>query len=88
MPPYIKTYPNKNLTTIIPKQYHYTLPIKTNKQHLLNKLTNTTYTTLITKITKHHTNPIILITPNIQNALHLHNKINQFTNQIIINLTN
>ena len=39
MPPYVEAYPNENLTTVMPEQYRYTLPVKAGEQRLLGELT-------------------------------------------------
>ena len=38
MPPYVEAYPNENLTTVMPEQYRYTLPVKAGEQRLLGEL--------------------------------------------------
>lgn len=37
MPPYVEAYPNENLTTVMPEQYRYTLPVKAGEQRLLGE---------------------------------------------------
>lgn len=37
--PYVEAYPNENLTTVMPEQYRYTLPVKAGEQRLLGELT-------------------------------------------------
>ena len=47
MPPYVEAYPNENLTTVMPEQYRYTLPVKAGEQRLLGELTGAACATLV-----------------------------------------
>ena len=86
MPPYVEAYPNENLTTVMPEQYRYTLPVKAGEQRLLGELTGAACATLVAEIAERHAGPVVLIAPDMQNALRLHDEISQFTDQMVMNL--
>ena len=69
MPPYVEAYPNENLTTVMPEQYRYTLPVKAGEQRLLGELTGAACATLVAEIAERHAGPVVLIAPDMQNAL-------------------
>ena len=54
MPPYVEAYPNENLTTVMPEQYRYTLPVKAGEQRLLGELTGAACATLVAEIAERH----------------------------------
>ena len=87
MPPYVEAYPNENLTTVMPEQYRYTLPVKAGEQRLLGELTGAACATLVAEIAERHAGPVVLIAPDMQNALRLHDEISQFTDQMVMNRT-
>ncbi len=74
MPPYVEAYPNENLTTVMPEQYRYTLPVKAGEQRLLGELTGAACATLVAEIAERHAGPVVLIAPDMQNALRLHDE--------------
>lgn len=84
--PYVEAYPNENLTTVMPEQYRYTLPVKAGEQRLLGELTGAACATLVAEIAERHAGPVVLIAPDMQNALRLHDEISQFTDQMVMNL--
>lgn len=84
--PYVEAYPNENLTTVMPEQYRYTLPVKAGEQRLLGELTGAARATLVAEIAERHAGPVVLIAPDMQNALRLHDEISQFTDQMVMNL--
>lgn len=86
MPSYVEAYPNENLTTVMPEQYRYTLPVKAGEQRLLGELTGAACATLVAEIAERHAGPVVLIAPDMQNALRLHDEISQFTDQMVMNL--
>ena len=86
MPPYVEAYPNENLTTVMPEQYRYTLPVKAGEQRLLGELTGAACATLVAEIAERHAGPVVLIAPDMQNALRLRDEISQFTDQMVMNL--
>lgn len=61
MPPYVEAYPNENLTTVMPEQYRYTLPVKAGEQRLLGELTGAACATLVAEIAERHAGPVVLI---------------------------
>ena len=77
MPPYVEAYPNENLTTVMPEQYRYTLPVKAGEQRLLGELTGAACATLVAEIAERHAGPVVLIAPDMQNALRLHDEISR-----------
>lgn len=82
--PYVEAYPNENLTTVMPEQYRYTLPVKAGEQRLLGELTGAACATLVAEIAERHAGPVVLIAPDMQNALRLHDEISQFTDQMVM----
>ena len=66
----------------MPEQHRYTLPAKAGDQRQLGELTGAACATLVAEIAEHHAGPVVLIAPDMQNALRLHDEIRQFTNQI------
>ncbi|WP_430506659.1 hypothetical protein, partial [Escherichia coli] len=42
--------------------------------------------TLVAEIAERHAGPVVLIAPDMQNALRLHDEISQFTDQMVMNL--
>ncbi len=84
MPPYVEAYPNENLTTVMPEQYRYTLPVKAGEQRLLGELTGAACDAGSGNCrTSRRTGD--LIAPDMQNALRLHDEISQFTDQMVMN---
>ncbi len=65
-PPYVEAYPNENLTTVMPEQYRYTLPVKAGEQRLLGELTGAACATLVAEIAERHAGPVVLIAPDMQ----------------------
>ncbi|EEW1736492.1 DEAD/DEAH box helicase [Escherichia coli] len=70
----------------MPEQYRYTLPVKAGEQRLLGELTGAACATLVAEIAERHAGPVVLIAPDMQNALRLHDEISQFTDQMVMNL--
>lgn len=64
--PYVEAYPNENLTTVMPEQYRYTLPVKAGEQRLLGELTGAACATLVAEIAERHAGPVVLIAPDMQ----------------------
>lgn len=50
------------------------------------KLTGAACATLVAEIAERHAGPVVLIAPDMQNALRLHDEISQFTDQMVMNL--
>lgn len=70
----------------MPEQHRYTLPAKAGDQRQLGELTGAACATLVAEIAEHHAGPVVLIAPDMQNALRLHDEIRQFTDQMVMNL--
>lgn len=69
----------------MPEQHRYTLPAKAGDQRQLGELTGAACATLVAEIAEHHAGPVVLIAPDMQNALRLHDEIRQFTDQMVMN---
>ncbi len=61
-------------------------PVKAGEQRLLGELTGAACATLVAEIAERHAGPVVLIAPDMQNALRLHDEISQFTDQMVMNL--
>lgn len=70
----------------MPEQQRYTLPVKAGDQRLLGELTGAACATLVAEIAERHAGPVVLVAPDMQNALRLHDEIRQFTDQMVMNL--
>lgn len=70
----------------MPEQQRYTLPTKPGDQRQLGELTGAACATLVAEIAERHAGPIVLIAPDMQNALRLHDEVRQFTDQLVMNL--
>ncbi|XPE41264.1 hypothetical protein ACNKHK_07155 [Shigella flexneri] len=70
----------------MPEQHRYTLPAKAGDQRQLGELTGAACATLVAEIAEHHAGPVVLIAPDMQNALRLHDEFGQFTDQMVMNL--
>ncbi len=70
----------------MPEKQRYTLPTKAGDQCQLGELTGAACATLVAEIAERHAGPVVLIAPDMQNALRLHDEIRQFTDQMVMNL--
>ncbi|EKH2003887.1 transcription-repair coupling factor [Salmonella enterica subsp. enterica serovar Infantis] len=70
----------------MPEKQRYTLPTKAGDQRQLGELTGAACATLVAEIAERHAGPVVLIAPDMQNALRLHDEIRQFTDQMVMNL--
>ncbi len=70
----------------MPEQYRYSLPVKPGEQRQLGELTGAACATEVAEIIERHKGPVVLITPDMQNALRLHDEISQFTDNLVMNL--
>ncbi|AXF75467.1 transcription-repair coupling factor [Erwinia tracheiphila] len=70
----------------MPEQSRYTLPSKAGDQRQLGQLTGAACAVESAEIIARHQGPVVLITPDMQNALRLHDEIKQFTCETVINL--
>lgn len=68
------------------EQYRYSLPVKAGDQRLLGELTGSACATEVAEIVERHGGPVVLIAPDMQNALRLHDEISQFTDSLVMNL--
>jgi len=68
------------------EQYRYSLPVKAGDQRLLGELTGSACATEVAEIVERHVGPVVLIAPDMQNALRLHDEISQFTDSLVMNL--
>ncbi len=70
----------------MPEHVRYALPTKPGEQRLLGDLTGAACATLVAEIAEQHSGPVVLIAPDMQNALRLHDEISQFTDNLVMNL--
>jgi len=70
----------------MPETYRYSLPVKAAEQRVLGELVGSACATEVAEITERHHGPVVLITPDMQNALRLHDEISQFTDSLVLNL--
>ncbi|AYH50321.1 transcription-repair coupling factor [Dickeya fangzhongdai] len=70
----------------MPEQYRYTLPGKAGEQRLLGQLTGAACAVECAEIVERHAGLVVLITPDMQNALRLRDEIRQFTAQPVMML--
>ena len=70
----------------MPEQHRYSLPVKAGDQRQLGELTGAACATEIAGIVERHPGPVVLVAPDMQNALRLHDEITQFTDNLVINL--
>ncbi|BDH46260.1 transcription-repair-coupling factor [Salmonella enterica subsp. enterica serovar Choleraesuis] len=68
------------------EQYRYTLPGKAGEQRVLGELTGAACATEVAEIAERHSGPVVLIAPDMQNALRLHDEISQFTDSLVTHL--
>ncbi|MBT1428568.1 transcription-repair coupling factor [Dickeya dianthicola] len=71
---------------MMPEQYRYTLPGKAGEQRLLGQLTGAACAVECAEIVERHAGLVVLITPDMQNALRLRDEIQQFTAQPVMTL--
>ncbi|MFP1915172.1 transcription-repair coupling factor [Lonsdalea quercina] len=70
----------------MPEQYRYTLPRKAGEQRLLSELTGAACAVECAEIIERHAGLVVLIAPDMQNALRLRDEIQQFTDQPVTTL--
>lgn len=68
------------------EHYRYSLPVKADDQRHLGELTGSACATEVAEIVERHGGPVVLIAPDMQNALRLHDEISQFTESLVMNL--
>lgn len=70
----------------MPEHYRYSLPVKAGDQRQLGELTGAACATLVAEIAERHPGPVILVAPDMQNALRLQDEIRQFTDSLVFSL--
>ncbi|KHS96694.1 transcription-repair coupling factor [Pectobacterium brasiliense] len=70
----------------MPENYRYSLPPKAGEQRLLGQLTGAACAVECAEIIERHAGLVVLIAPDMQNALRLRDEIQQFTNQHVTTL--
>ncbi|HKN02373.1 MAG TPA: transcription-repair coupling factor [Buttiauxella sp.] len=70
----------------MPENYRYSLPVKAGDQRQLGELTGSACATEVAEIIERHNGPVVLIAPDMQNALRLQDEITQFTESLVVNL--
>ncbi|KML68075.1 transcription-repair coupling factor [Pectobacterium peruviense] len=71
----------------MPENYRYSLPPKAGEQRLLGELTGAACAVECAEIVERHTGLVVLIAPDMQNALRLRDEIQQFTDQHVTTLS-
>ncbi|MFJ5427897.1 transcription-repair coupling factor [Pectobacterium actinidiae] len=71
---------------MMPENYRYSLPPKAGEQRLLGQLTGAACAVECAEIIERHAGLVVLIAPDMQNALRLRDEIQQFTDQHITTL--
>ena len=70
----------------MPEHYRYTLPVKAGDQRQLGQLTGAACAVECAEIVERHSGPVMLIAPDMQNALRLHDELKQFTDEPVLSL--
>ncbi|WP_437610862.1 transcription-repair coupling factor [Erwinia sp. V71] len=70
----------------MPQQTRYALPVKAGDRSLLGQLTGAACAVECAEIIERHRGPVMLIAPDMQNALRLQDEIQQFTDQPVTTL--
>ncbi|PLY37416.1 transcription-repair coupling factor [Pectobacterium carotovorum] len=70
----------------MPENYRYSLPPKAGDQRLLGQLTGAACAVECAEIIERHAGLVVLIAPDMQNALRLRDEIQQFTDQHVTTL--
>jgi transcription-repair coupling factor (superfamily II helicase) len=70
----------------MPEQYRYSLPVKAGDQRQLGELTGAACATLVAEMAERHGGPVVLVAPDMQNALRLNDEIRQFTDSMVMGL--
>ncbi|MEQ9882682.1 transcription-repair coupling factor [Pectobacterium brasiliense] len=71
---------------MMPENYRYSLPPKAGEQRLLGQLTGAACAVECAEIIERHAGLVVLIAPDMQNALRLRDEIQQFTAQHVTTL--
>lgn len=78
--------PQEIMIPSMPEQYRYSLPVKAGDQRQLGELTGAACATLVAEMAERHGGPVVLIAPDMQNALRLNDEIRQFTDSMVAGL--
>ncbi|PLM42490.1 hypothetical protein CWM85_40850, partial [Klebsiella michiganensis] len=70
----------------MPEQYRCSLPVKAGDQRQIGELTGAACATLVAEMAERHGGPVVLIAPDMQNALRLNDEIRQFTDSMVAGL--
>ncbi|WP_455915183.1 transcription-repair coupling factor [Pantoea agglomerans] len=70
----------------MPEHIRYTLPVKAGDQRQLGQLTGAACAVECAEIIERHPGPVMLIAPDMQNALRLYDEIKQFTDEPVMSL--
>ncbi|MDR9891761.1 transcription-repair coupling factor [Pseudenterobacter timonensis] len=70
----------------MPEHYPFSLPGKAGDQRQLGELTGAACAAVVADIAGRHNGPVVLIAPDMQNALRLHDEIRQFTDHLVSSL--
>ena len=68
------------------QDYRYSLPERPGDNRLLGQLTGSACALECAQISERHTGPILLIAPDMQNALRLRDEIQQFTDNKVLSI--
>ncbi|MCG8710110.1 transcription-repair coupling factor [Brenneria sp. 4F2] len=71
----------------MPEKKRYSLPLKSGEQRLLGQLTGAACAVECAEIIERHAGLVILVAPDMQNALRLRDEIQQFTKQTVTTLS-
>ncbi len=70
----------------MPEQYRYSLPVKAGDQRQLGELTGAACATTVAEMAERHSGPVVLVAPDMQNALRLNDEIRRFTDSMVMGL--
>ncbi|MBE8181869.1 hypothetical protein IP993_16920, partial [Leptospira borgpetersenii serovar Ballum] len=66
----------------MPEQYRYSLPVKAGDQRQLGELTGAACAVEVAEMAERHAGPLVLIAPDMQTGLRLHDEIQEFTQSL------
>ncbi|MDR6360342.1 transcription-repair coupling factor (superfamily II helicase) [Klebsiella sp. SORGH_AS 1173] len=78
--------PQETMKPSMPEQYRYSLPAKAGDLRQLGELTGAACATLVAEMAERHKGPVVLVAPDMQNALRLNDEIRQFTDSMVMGL--
>ncbi|MDN5681793.1 MAG: transcription-repair coupling factor, partial [Ewingella sp.] len=71
----------------MPQDHRYSLPERAGDTRVLGQLTGSACALECADISERHAGPVMLIAPDMQNALRLRDEIQQFTDLKVINIS-